>query len=139
VKPHLPVYLLLSFAVAALSATPGPIPLWPEGVPGTAAPGTPPEMDDNGSISHVQEPTLTIFFREPSQANGTAIIVCPGGGYRYLSFRREGIAVAEWLRGLGVSATATTASPRRCRMSCAPCGSCARARRSSASRPTASA
>lgn len=99
----LPLLSIIGLAAAFASATPAAIPLWPEGVPGKPAPGTPPETMDKGSISHVQEPTLTPVFPDGAgSANSTAIIVCPGGGYKYLSFRREGTAIADWLRGLGV-------------------------------------
>jgi acetyl esterase/lipase len=36
--------------------------------------------------------------------NGTAVIICPGGGFRWLSFDNEGTALARWLNSLGVTA-----------------------------------
>jgi acetyl esterase/lipase len=47
--------------------------------------------------------SLTIYL--PSKAaNGTGVIVCPGGGYMHLSMEKEGSKVAEWLNSLGVAA-----------------------------------
>jgi acetyl esterase/lipase len=56
------------------------------------------------SIRNVVRPTLTVFLPESAQANGTAVIVCPGGGFHFLSWEDEGIEVAEWLRARGVAA-----------------------------------
>lgn len=48
--------------------------------------------------------TLTPFLPEPGKANGAAVIVAPGGGYRWLSMGNEGWEVAEALRKQGVAA-----------------------------------
>lgn len=48
--------------------------------------------------------TLTPFFPKPGKANGTAIIVAPGGGFRWLSMGNEGWEVAEALAEQGITA-----------------------------------
>lgn len=48
--------------------------------------------------------TLTPFFPKPGKANGTAVIVAPGGGYRWLSLSNEGWEVAEALAAKGITA-----------------------------------
>lgn len=48
--------------------------------------------------------TLTPFLPEPDKANGAAIIVAPGGGFRWLSMGNEGWEVAEALVKQGVAA-----------------------------------
>jgi acetyl esterase/lipase len=48
--------------------------------------------------------TLTPFLPEPGKANGTAIIVAPGGGFRWLSLGNEGWEVAEALAEQGIAA-----------------------------------
>lgn len=53
---------------------------------------------------NVVMPTLTAYFPERSKANGTAIIICPGGGFRFHSWQTEGTMVAEWLQKRGVAA-----------------------------------
>src|SRR5690242_11734197 len=55
-------------------------------------------------VRNVVRPTLTAFLPDRSKANGTAVIVCPGGGFRFLSWQTEGTEVAEWLRDHGVAA-----------------------------------
>lgn len=48
--------------------------------------------------------TLTPFFPKPGKANGAAVIVAPGGGFRWLSMGNEGWEVAEALAAQGVTA-----------------------------------
>jgi len=48
-------------------------------------------------VYNVVEPTLTVYAPDASVANGTAVIVCPGGGFHVLSIKREGTDVAHWL------------------------------------------
>jgi acetyl esterase/lipase len=95
--------LLAGSAVAApqLPAT-SVIPLWPEGVP-DAKPGLGPEHVDDGRIANVGEPTLTVYGPAVDRPNGTAVIICPGGGYVRLSTQREGEQYAAWLGTLGIT------------------------------------
>ncbi|MGO4918569.1 prolyl oligopeptidase family serine peptidase [Maribacter spongiicola] len=55
-------------------------------------------------VSKVSQPTLTPFLTDASIANGTAVIICPGGGYTHLAINKEGYKVAKWLNTLGISA-----------------------------------
>lgn len=48
--------------------------------------------------------TLTPFLPEPGKANGTAVIVAPGGGFRWLSMGNEGWKVAQALADQGIAA-----------------------------------
>jgi acetyl esterase/lipase len=79
------------------------IPLWPEGVPNARAqPG--PERVDDERISNISQPTLTMYPPSYDRPARTAVIICPGGGYEYLSFTREGHQNAQWLSSLGIRA-----------------------------------
>jgi len=49
-------------------------------------------------------PTLTPYYASETNATGAAIIVCPGGGYSFLSSLYEGEYFALWLNELGISA-----------------------------------
>ncbi|KQY15880.1 alpha/beta hydrolase [Massilia sp. Root133] len=98
---------LLAGAVDAAFAAPqtpatATIPLWPEGVP-DAKPGFGPEHVDDGRVSNVSEPTLTVYGPAVDRPNGTAVIICPGGGYVRLSTAREGEQYAAWLGTLGIT------------------------------------
>jgi len=96
----------LAAGAASIPGWPAPpvaIPLWPEGVPGATA-GLEPERYVDGRISRVSEPTLTVYPPAVDRANGSAVIICPGGGYERLAIEREGEQYARWLSGLGVTA-----------------------------------
>ncbi|SDG83040.1 Acetyl esterase/lipase [Duganella sp. OV458] len=84
------------------SATNNVIPLWPEGVPGKREIG--PEKVGNGYTSNVSEATLTMVAPAVDHPNGTAVIICPGGGYVRMATAREGDQYANWLGTLGVTA-----------------------------------
>jgi len=94
--------LMTATLIASAAAEPTVIPLWPEGVPGAKA-GLGPERDGDGHIENVSEPTLTVYPAAVDRPNGTAVIVCPGGGYARLSTQREGVQYANWLGTLGVT------------------------------------
>lgn len=55
-------------------------------------------------IRYVDTPTLTVFPAPPENANGCAVIICPGGGYNILAWPKEGLEVAEWFNSIGVTA-----------------------------------
>src|SRR5688500_3401399 len=55
-------------------------------------------------ISAITQPTLTAFFPEKGKSNGTAVIICPGGGYSYLVLNKEGTEVAEAFAKKGLAA-----------------------------------
>lgn len=95
--------------VDAQSAEPVVLKLWPEGAPEKATVVIEPEKriepkgpNDVLRITNVSEPTLTVY--RPENACGTAVIVCPGGGYGILAIEHEGTQVCEWLNSLGVTA-----------------------------------
>jgi acetyl esterase/lipase len=66
--------------------------LWPTGAPGAL--GTQDE----------DKPTLTPYLLPHGSGTGTAVIICPGGGYQHLAMDKEGDQPARWLNSLGVAA-----------------------------------
>lgn len=54
-------------------------------------------------VYNVADPTLTVVLPDPAVANGTALVICPGGGFHALSIDSEGLGVARWLANKGVS------------------------------------
>lgn len=67
-------------------------PLWPEGAPGA-----------KGTSEH-DFPALLSFPAPSEKATGTAVVVCPGGGYGGLAMDHEGHQIAKWLNDRGISA-----------------------------------
>jgi len=55
-------------------------------------------------VMKVSKPTLTVYFPSKGHANGTAVIICPGGGYHCLLINREGRDVAKAFSKMGVTA-----------------------------------
>ncbi|MGI4872176.1 MAG: alpha/beta hydrolase [Janthinobacterium lividum] len=55
-------------------------------------------------ISNVVQPTLTVYMPTREKANGTSVIICPGGGYARLAIDHEGYDVAQRLNEMGVAA-----------------------------------
>ena len=55
-------------------------------------------------VKNVTNPTLTAFYPLKEKANGTAVIICPGGGYVRLAMPHEGYDVAKWFNENGVTA-----------------------------------
>ena len=79
--------------------------LWPAGAAAAAASPEETFRDPDGGlrIRNVSVPALTPLFPAPGTANGTAVIIAPGGGFFMLSWDSEGTDVAEWLRSRGVT------------------------------------
>lgn len=63
------------------------------------------EYVENKQVHHkVSEPKLIMYTPAEGKANGTAVIICPGGGYEGLWMDHEGASVAKKLNVLGVTA-----------------------------------
>ncbi len=57
------------------------------------------------TIYNVSKPTITVYPADEGVApTGTAVIVCPGGGFQSLSIMQEGYAVVKWLQHKGITA-----------------------------------
>jgi acetyl esterase/lipase len=56
------------------------------------------------TVYNVVNPTITVFLPDPAVANGTSVIVCPGGGFHFLAIDNEGNEVAKWLAKKGITA-----------------------------------
>jgi acetyl esterase/lipase len=77
---------------ALLAADPADVPLWGETIPG-------PTSKDPKNV-----PTLSPRLAPADKAVGTAVVVCPGGGYSGRAIDHEGKQIAEWLNERGVHA-----------------------------------
>jgi acetyl esterase/lipase len=85
-------------------AEPNAIPLNTGGVEGQAAKETWYKQWNHPFVRNVSRATLTPFLPDPAKANGAAVIVAPGGGFRILSMGDEGWEVAKALNERGVAA-----------------------------------
>jgi acetyl esterase/lipase len=114
-----PLALIIAcFASSALAGDPVVIDLWPAGKvpdePGTIgaeyvrmSPGGERKQTETTEptrlITNVTRPTITIHRPPPDKETGTAMIICPGGGYWNLYWQVEGEEVATWANSIGVT------------------------------------
>src|SRR5271168_248169 len=101
--------LCLSLFLAPLAAAQDVIPLYHGTPPGSTQENYPEKQYfskswDTEVVANVTKPTLTVFKPSPELRNGTAVVICPGGGFMALSINSEGIDVAKYLAAKGVTA-----------------------------------
>ena len=99
---------LITFLCAALTAQQKVVSLYDGPAPGSESWNWSEAENDNNSwqtkvVYNVTKPTLTVFVPEADKANGTAVIIAPGGGFHALSINSEGLDVAKWLVQKGVT------------------------------------
>jgi acetyl esterase/lipase len=106
IRLYLAACLLLSSLLTFAQET-APILLYANGVPNSKpAPAgyVEPDITKVTMLNKVTVPTMTPFFPEKGKANGTAVIICPGGGYQNLAIKHEGFDVAREFNKIGVTA-----------------------------------
>jgi acetyl esterase/lipase len=83
------------------------MPLWKTGQVPYYKKSNEKEIRDTGEtvkIQKVQSPDIAVYLPAKRTATGQAVIICPGGGYTYLSYNWEGSDVARWLNSKGIAA-----------------------------------
>jgi acetyl esterase/lipase len=105
-KKHLLTLSFLSLTCMAIAQT--EMPLYTDSIPNSIpVPDTQKGVtgaDGKLRISNVTRPTLTIYPAPKDKATGTAVIICPGGGYSMLAASHEGSDVALRFNEMGVTA-----------------------------------
>lgn len=84
--------LVVTGASPTWAAGPAPVPLWPEKVPGAIGEEEP------------DTPTVRIHLPPQDKSCGTAVVICPGGGYGIIAMDHEGSQIANWFNSQGVTA-----------------------------------
>ncbi len=102
-------FVLCLVAAASLLVAQAPvIPLYPGPAPGSEDWDWPeteePRKDEIRRLANITRPALAVYLPEKAKANGTAVIVVPGGGFRILAINHEGEDVARKLNEWGVAA-----------------------------------
>ncbi|WP_199902556.1 alpha/beta hydrolase [Azospirillum sp. B4] len=103
--------IVLATGVARADDLPAPFPIWPAGVgPGSEAVTVPEsvvERSADTAVLHdrytvgITRPHLSLY--RPAQPNGTALLVMPGGGYRWVVVDKEGDEIGRRLSAAGVT------------------------------------
>ena len=82
--------------------------VWPDKIPGAIEdPSYKMETITNNGwtrIDKVSDPTLDFYPAPKEKSNGTAVVICPGGGYAVLAIDHEGAQVAKWFNSMGITA-----------------------------------
>lgn len=111
------VWLALALGLAMAADNPLVVDVWPGAVPDESGDIGPekarmsPELDrkqvevtePTQLITGVSKPTITIYRPPKGKETGTAMLICPGGGYWDLYWQLEGEEVATWLNSIGVT------------------------------------
>jgi len=98
------VAVLLLFLSGMIFAQEKPFPLYPDGIPNSKTVPESYKEEGTGWVTKVSSPTLTAFLPEAGKANGTSIIVVPGGAYIGLAAVHEGADVARKFAEAGITA-----------------------------------
>ncbi len=101
--------LLFGFGAFVVTAQQKVIQLYNGAAPGSENWTWNEQENDNNAWNtkvafNISHPTLNVFLPDSSVANtGTAIVICPGGGFYALSINNEGYDVAKWLAKKGIT------------------------------------
>ena len=101
--------IIILFFSAFVSNAQKVISLYPDKIPGSENWNWPEKVtvaEDSQlrTVYNVTKPTLTVYTPSKASNNGTAVIICPGGGFHHLAFDKEGTMVAKWLNSKGITA-----------------------------------
>ncbi len=105
------ICLLMLFSVcvnAGLSGQDTIIPLWPDQIPCENDLTVEVTHDESiqRKLAKIHRPEIAVYKAE--HPNGSAVIICPGGGYTILAYDWEGTSFAKWYNDLGVTAVVLT-------------------------------
>tara|TARA_R110000868_G_scaffold396971_2_gene669456 strand:+ start:37358 stop:38224 length:867 start_codon:yes stop_codon:yes gene_type:complete len=80
------------------------VPLWENGAPGFEDRKDEPEQAADWWVRNIHNPTANVFLADPEIANGTAVVIFPGGGHMNLVYNSEGVKAAKFFNSIGVTA-----------------------------------
>ncbi len=95
------VFTCMVMIAGIVSAGPNVIELWDGDMPYWNGKIGEEGKSDKGHLRNVQIPAVSVYL--PSEATGTGVVICPGGGYWVEAAEHEGREVAEWLNAFGVA------------------------------------
>ena len=96
--------LLISMLYVGTLLAQQEIKLYPNGPKETNGITTPEKYRDPEFLIDISDARMYAYPASKEKANGTAVIICPGGGYAGVSIIKEGSEFARWFNDLGVSA-----------------------------------
>lgn len=104
-KKILPCFFVLAFPLLLYAQdSNNVIHLWKNGAPGFENRKDEKELAKDWWVKNIHNPSLTVYAPSKDKANGTAVIICPGGGHRELVYTAEGKEAATYFNSIGVTA-----------------------------------
>lgn len=102
---RLPLALLALISLQTVAAAATVYPLWNGTPPNHQASDLQEETVESNiiRISKVQDPSIEVYLPAQRNANGQAVVICPGGGYGILAYDWEGTEIAKWLNSQGIA------------------------------------
>lgn len=79
------------------------LPLWPGGAPESNGILVSESKNESGHFQHVTVPSIYVYKPDSQKNNGSAVVICPGGGYVVEAFVHEGTDIAQWLVSNGTT------------------------------------
>jgi acetyl esterase/lipase len=79
------------------------LPLWPNGAAESNGITAKETIVNNRAMINISKGIITVQLSEASKANGTAVLICPGGGYQAEAIYHEGFEFADWLNEHGIA------------------------------------
>ena len=94
--------------LATFGAAQDVIPLYPGAAPGSTQENYPEKeyfskVGNTEVVANVTKPSLIVFKPSPELRNGTAVVICPGGGFMALVITEHGTEVAKYMTARGVT------------------------------------
>jgi len=98
------LFLLVSMLFTGTLFAQEEIKLYPNGPKEINGFTTPEKYRNSELLIDISEARMYAYPAPKEKANGTAVIICPGGGYAGVSIVKEGSEFAKWFNDLGVCA-----------------------------------
>ena len=99
--------ILIAHIIPLLLMSQTVIPLYKDSIP-NSKPSKNEEKSEQSNgiliISKISIPTLSIYLPSKEKATGTAVVICPGGGYSIVAAGHEGADIAKRFTDIGVAA-----------------------------------
>jgi acetyl esterase/lipase len=95
--------ILLVFCISSMQSQEF-IPLWPKGKMPNSKGMKLEHIEERERITQVAQPGMYAFFTSKEENTGSAVLICPPGGYAKLTYNIAGFQFAKWLNTLGINA-----------------------------------
>ncbi len=99
------IYVLSALIITATSlfAQDKVLKIWPDGAPNDNGMTLPEEKYDGIRVRNVSEAEMYVYLPEKEKRTGTAVVICPGGGYWIEAMDIEGYDIAKYLKEKGIA------------------------------------